>query len=106
MSIPNFKATTHSGTTYRHQNGIVQIHDKEGWGYAIKTGDAGLIPVNTDHPKFVTEDGHINWPYVLSLPNGIPVIGSCFLVHGFKEWRISSRIERVEILPDVEAPTD
>ena len=97
--MQNWKATTESGTTYTFDGWSVLIESNRHGTYRIRPWVMRVSTEPADGPNKIgmpwTDPDH--WE-----DSPVPVVGQHLYVAGKDEWRISTLIETVELLPDAE----
>lgn len=97
-----FKATTESGTEYFHdpdQGSLVYITSNKNTGLGSQTISAGYMTVIPPEQEALWDvSKKIDWKWIQDNADKheVPVVGSRLAVVGIREWRISTRIAKVE----------
>jgi|AntAceMinimDraft_17_1070374.scaffolds.fasta_scaffold18582_3 hypothetical protein len=87
---PYLKMTMESGSVYTYEHGIVVIDPVEGSKYAIKAWDFFAF----DPEELDKWDGLAKFMDIAERKE--PAVGRRVLVYGKDEWRISTKIIRLE----------
>ena len=84
------RMTMESGSVYTYDNGVVVINPVEGFGYAIKAWDFFAF-----EPEDIEKWEGLN-KFMDTVERKDPSVGRRVLVYGKDDWRISTRIVKIE----------